>query len=365
MEPSKQQRVKFFITGVVLPAICFLVAFFDFETTPDQPWQSGKAEHYFAMLITWPGFAPVLPILGFSAAAMATWCFRPSTDHYRWVRIGLYGGVVLAVQFFLCVLLTSQFTTIMSAAFAIPVLAAVVYLISKSGKWMKRFTIRHLLILTTLVAVVIAVLISSELLTSPTDLLFLAAIGIFFLLVATPTMNLLSFVRASMMATQNAQLRSAANQDAKLNDPMGITMIVAWFVAWGISWKLAVDVMLIEYAKLPVTDPNCYVSSAAANGHRRLVGSKNRNGCVINQQMQRLKFLEFALSATSPRLHRLVRQIYNQIGPPLARACALNRWFSDATFLLLKPLEWTAEILRAIARVPPNQINRIYTNRLD
>ncbi|MEZ6109626.1 MAG: hypothetical protein R3C99_01030 [Pirellulaceae bacterium] len=39
-----------------------------------------------------------------------------------------------------------------------------------------------------------------------------------------------------------------------------IAAIISLAAAWIAGWKVAVDLMLVEYSKLPTTDPNCYVS---------------------------------------------------------------------------------------------------------
>ena len=124
--------------------------------------------------------------------------------------------------------------------------------------------------------------------------------------------------------------------------------------------------MLVEYAKLPANPPNCYVSSAAANGHSKLVKSfyvqakAGANGYWVNRQMQRLKFLEFALKGISPRTHGCIRVGYNLIGPMLARLCKCNRLLADLTFLMLKPLELLAVLIQKAMHVPEKAIQGIY-----
>ena len=104
-------------------------------------------------------------------------------------------------------------------------------------------------------------------------------------------------------------------------------------------------VMLQEYAKLPKTPPgNCYICTAAARGHRRLVRSEERllpGGTVrrVNDQTRYFKAAELLLAAVSPGGHRLCRRIYDCLGPRLA-ALLIHPVVADVAYLSLKPLEW-------------------------
>ncbi|MGB7342875.1 MAG: DUF6688 family protein [Pirellulaceae bacterium] len=356
--PSMQLRIKLFLTGVIFPIACFAAAYQGMEATSNSPWQSGHIEDYLAMLVSWPGFAPLLPVICFSMFALAAWVIRPRLASHRWIRLGIYSGVILSVPFLICLFFTTAIATVIAAVFVAPVLALIVYAIFKSGQWAKRFTILHLMVLTAAVAITIAGLMATQVITGWEDIA-IVLIGIGFAIVtAAPTLTVVTFARASAMVAGMTSNRN--NNAGSLLDGYGIATVVAWFVAWLISWKFTVDVMLTEYAKLPVTDPNCYVSAAAARGHRQFVKRRPVNGGYVNQQMQRLKFIEFALAAACPRLHGVVRRIYNRFGPVLATRCASNLWCSDATYVALKPIEWIAECVRIAARVPRHEVERLY-----
>ena len=145
---------------------------------------------------------------------------------------------------------------------------------------------------------------------------------------------------------------------------------VGWLLAYAASWKYSLDAMLAEYAKLPTVEPKCYVSAAAAHGHAQFVGVAQfreldavcdlHSAYPVNMQMCRLKFLEFALAAALPGVHRAVRRAYNACGPRAAAACRSNVWLADASYLALKPLEVVAELLRIVARVPLRELTRLY-----
>ena len=81
---------------------------------------------------------------------------------------------------------------------------------------------------------------------------------------------------------------------------------------------------------------------------------------LLNEQMQRLKFLELALQSVLPRTHLTLRKIYNWIGPKLARFGKASPLLANASYLLLKPLELTAEIARLFAGISADRVRQIY-----
>ena len=229
----------------------------------------------------------------------------------------------------------------------------------------RRFTIRYLIVLTTLVAVPLALIRASG--VTPTSMwqgvLTYFGIGLLFIIGSASTLGLITFCRVFAASFFISKQKGR---------PTGlIPQILGWFTwlgAYGFTWKAALDLMMIEYSKLPKTDPNCFVSSAAANGHPTLVGSfeldPTQTGKVtgkVNRQMQRLKFLEFALATSLPSIHRLIRRFYNRFGPGVALVCQSNVWISDLTFLFLKPLEWIAIGIQVSLGVSSRSIEHIYT----
>lgn len=249
-------------------------------------------------------------------------------------------------------MLISAIFTFIFAAFVGPLVALLVAVCVRTPRYARRFTIRHLLVLTAAVAVLIAL---AKLMEIPArSLLYIFANAAMYVAMATPALCAIAYARASIMIAQQTE------QTTRLE--YRVVAAITWLLCWAGTWKLAVDIMLAEYAKLPVTDPNCYVSNAAAHGHPRLVGSAERlpGGQPINLQMRRLKYLEIALKAASPRLHRSVRHVYDRLGPPLARQCQRCVWFADATYLLLKPLEYLAESLRWLTKVHPSSLDCLY-----
>jgi hypothetical protein len=101
------------------------------------------------------------------------------------------------------------------------------------------------------------------------------------------------------------------------------------------------------YTALPLQPPpDCYIATAAAQGHPQIVGSRvvrRANGDVlrVNKQLQILKCVELACMAVLPRVHKTFRTLYDTIGKPIAQKMR-HPFLADVAYLLLKPCEWLA-----------------------
>jgi hypothetical protein len=132
--------------------------------------------------------------------------------------------------------------------------------------------------------------------------------------------------------------------------------VVTWLGAFLAACRWAVERSLAEYAKLPLSDPGgCYIASAAAYGHPWWVGSHpvlTADGTIvrINRQLRVLKAGELALRDRMPRVHRLLRGVYDVLGPLAARRLAC-RWLADVAYLSLKPAEWAVCVALACGSV--------------
>ena len=348
---SVSLRLKWLLTGVILPILCFIIAGTSSgNVVARAPWQSGEPEDYVAMLMAWPGFAPLLPLVACSMIGLACWCWRPGLGRHFVVRLSLYTGVVLSVQFLIFTLITTGPVTIIAAAFFFPGLALAVFLVNRLILSWRRYSIRYLLILTVVVAVIIAgtgVLGGWEAIASAPVAVYMVAI------VSTPVACPITYARASYRVSRRPDR-------LPLSVSIFSVALITWAAAWFASWKFAIEIMLIEYANLPTTDPRCYIATAAACGHRRLVGSQWIGPVPINTQLKRMKFLEFAIASASPAGHRRLRRVYDRIGPPLANLCRQSAWFADLTYVGLKPIEWAVMVLQRILGVPRASVDRLY-----
>jgi hypothetical protein len=119
---------------------------------------------------------------------------------------------------------------------------------------------------------------------------------------------------------------------------------------YAVAWRLSILKMYELYAALPPQPPpDCYIATAAAQGHPQFVGSQvvlreNGKHLQVNRQLQILKCAELALMAMSPSVHKILRHIYDVVGKSLARRMQ-NPFLADLAFLLLKPWEWCAHSL--------------------
>ena len=113
-----------------------------------------------------------------------------------------------------------------------------------------------------------------------------------------------------------------------------------------------------QYEALPNAPPQeCFIVTAATRGHRRWVGSwfDPQRERLVNRQLLRLWRFEALLRSRLPRVHALLRRVYNRVGPPIARAINAP-WRADLVYLLLKPLELLAAATAWLAgEAPPGE----------
>lgn len=124
---------------------------------------------------------------------------------------------------------------------------------------------------------------------------------------------------------------------------------MSWLAAFLAACRWSVLESLRQYALLPVSDPgNCYIATAAAHGHPWLVKSRAArasDGSLVrvNRQLAVLKAGELALRAVAPGTHRVLRRMYDQLGPAAARRVR-NCYLADLAYVLLKPAEWSTYV---------------------
>lgn len=397
---SGQRRFKYFVTGVIGPIACFAMAWSGMNARVDPLWQSGELDTYVTLMLEPKALLPFMPLLIYSLLSLAACCVRPELGRRTLVRLGVYTGGLLSAQYLFFVVFATSFFTFSAALLVGPGLALLTFLGAKLMPRARRIAIWQIMLLTTVVAVVAAVVSANRAALTeagPRSALQAAAGFLFAMVIAVPILNCLTYVRAAF-----ALLRSPALATTPLRDFRSVLALAfGWLVAFGTSWKFSLDAMLAEYARLPTTPPNCYVSSAAACGHRRFVGVENfeaaaeersgalgrqglrslfngepgsvhgaaregravcdlQNAFPVNDQMCRLKFLELALAAMSPRVHRIVRRAYNAFGPQAAAICRSSVWLADASYVAFKPLEWLAELIRVVAGVSALEVRGLY-----
>jgi MFS family permease len=363
---SGQKRIKFFITGVAFPSLCFFLSLGG-ERISLRAWQSGKFDVYAGLLLGRNPLLSFMPFLVFSMVSLSAACIRPNLVRRGWVRFGIWTGMLLNVQYTILLMLATEGGFIMSIVVSAVVaggLALLVYLGSLLAPNNWQISMAQIFLLTTLAAIG-----AMFFRIFPEPFWYIGSMVFLFSVLSAPALSLITYSRAA--------IRLGADLPA---NPRFLLPGIAWFMAWLAAWRYAVIQMLDEYSKLPTTAPGgCYVSSAAAHGHSAFVGVfcvygedkgnqkvANRKTIEplrpvpINMQMCRLKFLEFAFKAASPQFHRVIRSIYDRLGPPLATFCRKNIWLADAAYLTLKPVELLARWIQQAARVQDQHLRRLY-----
>jgi hypothetical protein len=126
-----------------------------------------------------------------------------------------------------------------------------------------------------------------------------------------------------------------------------VVTALAWLVALATTIYCKIILALGRYNALPEVEPeHCFIVTAAAQGNRRFVGSEfnSSTGRMENAQLARMRALERYLIAEFPAGHRLLRKVYNRIGPVIARRIR-RPLIADAAYIILKPLELLAIVV--------------------
>lgn len=346
---SPAGRISYGVVVTVLPMICFsFIRLFE----PD--WQSGRLSDYVALFLSPEASWVFFPLIAFSSIALI--CLLANPERYPGIfviRLGVYTGAVLALQYTLLVL--ALFPELDVLKVLIPIWVSPLVAIPAYRFLVKRLRSRTVnAILIGLVALLYlwAVVPSLDLrgwgalLDPPYFLAGIAAAG-------APFWSLL------IMGALAVHLLQYYETGLTLRRGLGL---LAWLSGFVLVWRIAVLRTLELYADLPTSPPDCYVATAAARGHPRFVGSRAvrlENGrCLrVNAQLQHLKSAELALLAVAPRLHARLRRIYDAVGGMLARLLA-HPLPADAAYLLLKPFEWIAMFMLGMIVPEINSISR-------
>jgi len=320
---------KRFLYGAFVAIAPFVDFSFIKVLRPD--WQSGIFSGYIALFLSTEASLFFFLLLAYSVICYIL--FLVDENHYGanfLTRLGIYTGVFLALQYTILAFLAFN-TNIFSALVFIlacisPFLLKGIYL------WFIRrwspMLFRNIVLGIGGVAFIVAGIVMRNIL-SPIFLLFVL-VG-----ATSPFWSFLISGQAALWLFQH--------HEGKYTLLHGLGGI-AWVAAYIYAMRFNILRMYELYNALPVEQPNCYIATAAARGHPRVVRSQtvrlpNGNKMQVNQQLQRLKCVELALMVTAPKLHKLIRRIYDVIGKRLA-ANIQNPILADVAFLFLIPVEW-------------------------
>lgn len=328
--PAPRGRWAVLLGAFVL--IMPVLAFWATELFPPE-WQDGKLGSYLILLLSPKASWIFFPLLAFSVFSYLFFLVNPVRFSQQFtVRFGIYVGVVLALHF--SIVSGLYFVNGNPASRLLILLWIVPLIVPKIYKWtVSRWSVEivAIVVLILLLAGFIFAAVTTSIYTP--FLLVLAA-----LTMAAPFWCFLIFLQTSTWLFKNAE--------TSITLPRGLGL-AGWLGAYAVAWRMSILKMYELYAALPPQPPpDCYIATAAAQGHPHIVGSRTvlrADGKLlnVNRQLQILKCAELALMAMHPRLHKLLRRGYDVVGKSLARSIQ-NPFLADATYLLLKPFEWLA-----------------------
>ncbi len=296
-------------------------------------WQSGDREAYVALFLQAEPSVFFLVLLAYSILCYVLLLFDAGRfAEFFVVRFGIYIGVLLALQYTILLgmyLFNNERSLAILLVWFFPLYFPRFY---RTGiaQWIKRF-IRLWMIAVVLSAYIVIAYIIQEQAILP---MFLALLGI---IASAPFWSLLIAIQASVWLIKYHE------SNFTLARGLGVT---AWLAGYVAAWRYNILKMYELYAELPPVPPDCYIATAASQGHPCFVGSKTMQLAggkfmQVNRQLQIFKFTELALIAVLPRFHKMLRGIYDSMGRPLARTIR-HPLVADAAYLLLKPFEWMA-----------------------
>lgn len=273
-------------------------------------WQDPTAEwsSIFANEARGPLEVGLLTLFGLGTAVIA---WRPTARHHPLGRALLAGAAVLSGFYSVALTIASGSATIVMAISLAP-LAAIASLLVYGMRALNERAIRgdiSLPIRIGTAAVIAAVITVLQPLQNA--VFSVAGWSVLALFGAGP---LLCFTIATRL------LISRWDSAGLTRFIPGAATVMAAVASIYVTWQRAME----HYATLSPTDPyaDCYIASAAARGHRSVVGSWSApasSGTVtVTNQLVHLKAVELLVRAASPRLHRWIRSGYNRVGPRLA-----------------------------------------------
>ncbi|MCY2976133.1 MAG: hypothetical protein NTW52_15870 [Planctomycetota bacterium] len=343
-------QITAFYFGILVPIAILAIASGGALSQNSDRWQSGELKTFALLLLEMPETLPAIPLILAAMVALAAVEVRPKASRSLALRATIYLGVLVSFQYLGYSMIASMFFPVLiGGVLTWPAVFAISYLFVWSFRKLSR-----IMVLTAVIAILLSLGFNLQ-----SDN-FVSGAVVWFLFGSAFGGPFGCFVTYWLTA-RRIYLE-------KYPEPTLRTSIVVWgsaATAWFAATTGSIMLMLNKYSQLPLTRPNdCFVCSAAAYGHKQIVLSQPvvilGQVHMINHQLQRLKFLEIVLLAAFPSLHRMIRGVYNRIGPMVALPARRNRWYADVCYLILKPLEGFAVFVQNIARIPQSKIDSIY-----
>lgn len=288
-------------------------------------WQDGRFASYLYLFLLPEASWGLFPLLAYAILSylLLLWDSEQFADSMI-IRLGIYGGTLLALQYsilsFMATFSVSPAVLAVILAYSAPLLLPKLYAWLRPH-WDKLFKRYRLAMIITILIIVALVLW-----------------GFFFVLaifgIASPFWSFLVALQASRWLLRHYETRFSFAKGFG---------IFAWLFAYVFALRFNILKMFELYNTLPTEPPNCYIATAAANGHPNFVRSQevtlvNGKSMRVNRQLQRLKALEIALMGVSAPSHRMMRRVYDVLGKWLAKHIQ-NPILADIAYLILVPVE--------------------------
>jgi hypothetical protein len=240
-------RVLYAVATMVLPAICFLLA-----DLLKPEWQSGQLSAYASLLLgPWVTLF-FASFLAYAVVCLALLLIAPERfARFFVVRLGIYSGFLLALQY------------------AVPIVGGLFLCGAPWPLWwgfqttQRRFGAKRARNIALGLVVACVVLIgAASIFTYGAPLTLVLVV----LSAGAPfwCLNIAAVVSFRLLRDYELKGRLTA---------WHVVGPLAWLGAFGTAWRFAVLRMWEVYATLPPQPPDCYVATAAAQGHPRFVGS--------------------------------------------------------------------------------------------
>lgn len=344
-------RLLYALFLVGMPIISFVLA--DDVIRPE--WQSGRLSDYVGLLLNPEASLLFLVLLSYSVTCYILLLVNVEKFARLFlVRLGIYTGVLLAAQYSVLIVLAANspvwWSVFIPVWMSLPILIKVYPWVA--SRWGHRVVIIIIGVLIVSTSLVLALIDEAYL-----SVLIYILIG---LVIGAPFWSFLIALKAATWLFKNYETKPGAFHF------LGIT---AWIGLYAAAWRHDVLKMLELYSALPTSPPDCYIATAAAQGHPHIVRSRpiqltGGRQMSVNSQLQRLKCFELTLLVTAPRLHAVLRSVYDFIGPIFARRIK-NPFVADLAYIVLVPFEWLAtRVLRRL--LPEFEIiaNAMYIGRM-
>lgn len=320
------------LSALVFPLLSFSIIPVLNDFSPE--WQNGQVFTYVILFLSPKASWVFFPLITYSVLSLLLLYGNNSKYTRFFVRLGVYTGTVLSLQYSIILIIAFSWYVVIAWVTPFILFYTFKFLYQKAGEKTKRILNILALVIAFLLLGFCFIKIGVE------TLLFLVFFFcVLIVLFSNPFWAFLIFLKTSFTLLKYYEQPSALGRK--------IAGTLSWFALYGMIMKINVLRMYEMYASLPVeSPPRCYIATAAAQGHPRIVRSgpvslKDGNIIWVNPQLQHFKAFEIAVMAVFPKLHHLIRKIYDVIGKKLA-ARIRNPFLADVAFLLLLPVEWVS-----------------------